>query len=152
MVYEEDEDLYPLDGTVSEEQEPPYTPTPTSTAPTLAPEAPTSRPPLEKQASMHQQQPSQSQPPFQSMEPKKESSAPQQPQDVFAKVPRTTTPPRVSELEPFDHSEVPMPAGNYEEEHVPTPVTEVKPETEQDKKEVPPERCAIIWSKVSNYC
>ncbi|XP_057181098.1 protein unc-13 homolog A [Triplophysa rosa] len=140
MVYEEDEDLYPLDGTLSEEQEPSYTPTSTSMAPTLAPEAPTSRPPLEKQASMHQQQPSQSQPPFQTMDPKKESSAPQQLQDVFSKVPHTTTPPRVSELEPFDHSEkVQMPAGNYEEEQVPTPVTEVKPETEQEKKEVPPE-------------
>ncbi|XP_056614033.1 protein unc-13 homolog A [Triplophysa dalaica] len=138
IVYEEDEDLYPLDGTLSED--PPYTPTSTGTAPALAPEAPTSRPPLEKQASMHQQQPSQSQPPFQTMDPKKESSAPQQPQDVFAKVPHTTTPPRVSELEPFDHLEkVQMPAGKYEEEHVPTPVTEVKPVTEQEKKEVLPE-------------
>ncbi|XP_042178021.1 protein unc-13 homolog A isoform X5 [Oncorhynchus tshawytscha] len=36
IIYE-DEDLYPLDGTLSEDQEPPYTPTPTSTAPTLAP-------------------------------------------------------------------------------------------------------------------
>uniref|UniRef100_A0A674EHF9 Protein unc-13 homolog A-like n=1 Tax=Salmo trutta TaxID=8032 RepID=A0A674EHF9_SALTR len=34
MIYE-DEDLYPLDGTLSEDQEPPYTPTPTSTAPTV---------------------------------------------------------------------------------------------------------------------
>ncbi|XP_051979511.1 protein unc-13 homolog A isoform X2 [Xyrauchen texanus] len=79
-VYEEDEDLYPLDGTISEEQETPYTPTPTSTAPTLAPEAPTSRPPLEKQASMHQQHPPQSQ--FQTIEPKRESLPPQQPQDL----------------------------------------------------------------------
>ncbi|KAJ8277286.1 hypothetical protein GJAV_G00073550 [Gymnothorax javanicus] len=55
--YEEDEDLYPLDGTLSEDQEPPYTPTPTSiTAPALAPEALSSRPPLEKQPSLHQQQ------------------------------------------------------------------------------------------------
>lgn len=60
MPYEEDEDMYPLDGTMSEEQEPPYTPTPTSTAPTLVPpsdSALTTRPPLEKQASLHQQQP-----------------------------------------------------------------------------------------------
>lgn len=60
MPYEEDEDMYPLDGTISEDQEPPYTPTPTSTAPTLMPPSdgmlPT-RPPLEKQASLHQQQP-----------------------------------------------------------------------------------------------
>uniref|UniRef100_A0AAY4CR44 Unc-13 homolog A (C. elegans) n=1 Tax=Denticeps clupeoides TaxID=299321 RepID=A0AAY4CR44_9TELE len=43
----EDED-FPLDGTLSEEQEPPYTPTPTSTVPKLASEASISRPPLEK--------------------------------------------------------------------------------------------------------
>ncbi|MFT7798756.1 protein unc-13 homolog A-like [Arapaima gigas] len=59
MVYEEDEDLYPLDGALSEDQEPPYTPTPTSTGPTLVPEDQNARPPLEKQASLHQQQPPQ---------------------------------------------------------------------------------------------
>ncbi|XP_071343623.1 protein unc-13 homolog A isoform X1 [Trachinotus anak] len=69
MPYEEDEDMYPLDGTLSEDQEPPYTPTPTSTAPTLMPPSDglsTTRPPLEKQASLHQQQrpaPDQLQPP-----------------------------------------------------------------------------------------
>ncbi|XP_073699932.1 protein unc-13 homolog A [Garra rufa] len=139
MVYEEDEDLYPLDGTLSEEQEPPYTPTPTSTAPTLAPEAPTSRPPLEKQASMHQQQLPQSQPPFQTMEAKQESPPPQQPLDVFAKVPRTSTPPRVSEVEP---EKVPVPAGKMaapSEEPLPTPTTEISPEVEQEKKVAPPE-------------
>lgn len=59
MPYEEDEDMYPLDGTLSEDQEPPYTPTPTSTAPTLMPTSDSmssTRPPLEKQASLHQQQ------------------------------------------------------------------------------------------------
>ncbi|KAM9478613.1 protein unc-13 homolog A-like [Salvelinus alpinus] len=50
IIYE-DEDLYPLDGTLSENQEPPYT------APTLAPEASITRPPLEKQASLREQQP-----------------------------------------------------------------------------------------------
>ncbi|KAK9967526.1 hypothetical protein ABG768_001922 [Culter alburnus] len=139
IVYEEDEDLYPLDGTLSEEQEPPYTPTPTSTAPTLAPEAPTSRPPLEKQASMHQQQPPQSQPPFQTMEPKQDSPPPQQPHDVFAKVPRTSTPPRVSELEP---EKIPVPTGKlaaHTEELLPTSATEIPPEAELEKKEAPPE-------------
>ncbi|XP_030629850.1 protein unc-13 homolog A [Chanos chanos] len=58
LIYE-DEDLYPLDGTLSEDQETPYTPTPTSTAPTLG--ASTSRPPLEKQPSLHQQQQQQQQ-------------------------------------------------------------------------------------------
>ncbi|XP_037106369.1 protein unc-13 homolog A isoform X3 [Syngnathus acus] len=56
MPYEED--IYPMDGVVTEEQEPPYTPT--STAATLAPPSDTvssSRPPLEKQTSLHQQQP-----------------------------------------------------------------------------------------------
>ncbi|XP_028259355.1 protein unc-13 homolog A [Parambassis ranga] len=60
MPYEEDEDMYPLDGTLSEDQEPPYTPTPTSTAPTLMPPSDgvsSTRPPLEKQASLHQQRP-----------------------------------------------------------------------------------------------
>ncbi|XP_017552609.1 protein unc-13 homolog A isoform X2 [Pygocentrus nattereri] len=56
----EDEDLYPVDEVLSEDQEPPYTPTPTSTAPTLGVPS-TSRPPLEKQASLHQQPPPQGQ-------------------------------------------------------------------------------------------
>ncbi|XP_034153579.2 protein unc-13 homolog A [Pangasianodon hypophthalmus] len=53
-----DEDLYPVDEALSEDQEPSYTPTPTSTAPKLAVPS-TSRPPLEKQASLHQQPPTQ---------------------------------------------------------------------------------------------
>lgn len=58
MPYEEDEDMYPLDGMLSEDQEPPYTPTPTSTAPTLITPSDalsSTRPPLEKQPSLHQQ-------------------------------------------------------------------------------------------------
>uniref|UniRef100_A0A3Q3E2N4 Unc-13 homolog A n=1 Tax=Labrus bergylta TaxID=56723 RepID=A0A3Q3E2N4_9LABR len=47
MMYD-DEDLYNLDGTLSEDLEPPFTPTPTSTAPTTL-DVPGSRPPLEKQ-------------------------------------------------------------------------------------------------------
>ncbi|XP_030288438.1 protein unc-13 homolog A isoform X9 [Sparus aurata] len=64
MPYEEDEDMYQLDGTLSEDQEPPYTPTPTSTAPTVMPPADglsSTRPPLEKQPSLHQQRPAQDQ-------------------------------------------------------------------------------------------
>nr|XP_020479896.1 protein unc-13 homolog A isoform X10 [Monopterus albus] len=56
MPYEEDEDMYPLDRTLSEDQEPPYTPMPTSTAQTLMPPSDglsSGRPPLEKQASLH---------------------------------------------------------------------------------------------------
>ncbi|XP_056303339.1 protein unc-13 homolog A [Danio aesculapii] len=143
VVYEEDEDLYPLDGTLSEEQEPPYTPTPTSTAPTLAPDALTSRPPLEKQASMHQQQPPQSQIPFQTMEPKRESPPPQQTQDVFAKVPRTSTPPRISDTEP---EKIPTPPDNgpaYAEDLLSTSATEIPPKAEQEMKEALPESISI---------
>ncbi|XP_028443431.1 protein unc-13 homolog A [Perca flavescens] len=59
MPFEEDEDTYPLDGTLGEDQEPPYTPTPTSTAPLMPPSdgLSSTRPPLEKQASLHQQRP-----------------------------------------------------------------------------------------------
>uniref|UniRef100_A0A3B4FDU7 Protein unc-13 homolog A-like n=1 Tax=Pundamilia nyererei TaxID=303518 RepID=A0A3B4FDU7_9CICH len=53
MMYD-DEDLYNLDGTLSEDMEPPFTPTPTSTAPPAL-DVPNSRPPLEKQNSLHQQ-------------------------------------------------------------------------------------------------
>ncbi|XP_016142470.1 protein unc-13 homolog B-like [Sinocyclocheilus grahami] len=55
-----DEDLYPVDG----DQELPFTPTPSSTAPTLDVPS-TTRPPLEKQASLHQQSQNASQPPVQ---------------------------------------------------------------------------------------
>ncbi|KAJ3594908.1 hypothetical protein NHX12_004213 [Muraenolepis orangiensis] len=51
----DDEDLYNLDGTLSEDMEPPFTPTPTSTAPQTL-DTPGSRPPLEKQPTVHQQQ------------------------------------------------------------------------------------------------
>lgn len=60
MMYE-DEDMYNLDGTLSEDMEPPFTPTPT-TPKSL--DVSSSRPPLEKQSSLHQQQPP-SQPPNQ---------------------------------------------------------------------------------------
>ncbi|XP_033837977.1 protein unc-13 homolog A-like [Periophthalmus magnuspinnatus] len=52
----DDEDLYNLDGTLSEDMEPPFTPTPTSTAPPSL-DVPSTRPPLEKQSSINQQQP-----------------------------------------------------------------------------------------------
>ncbi|XP_055077035.1 protein unc-13 homolog A [Periophthalmus magnuspinnatus] len=64
IAYEEDEEMYPLDTTFTEDQEVPYTPTPTSTAQTLMPPSDglsSTRPPLEKQASLHQRRPSQDQ-------------------------------------------------------------------------------------------
>ncbi|XP_062844255.1 protein unc-13 homolog A [Trichomycterus rosablanca] len=56
-----DEDRCPGDDVLSEDQEPPYTLTPTSTAPKI-PTSSNSRPPLEKQASVHQQPPAQQTP------------------------------------------------------------------------------------------
>lgn len=66
MMYD-DEDLYNLDGTLSEDIEPPFTPTPTSTAPPNL-DVPISRPPLEKQPCLNQQQPP-TQPPNQAHPP-----------------------------------------------------------------------------------
>ncbi|KAL0966413.1 hypothetical protein UPYG_G00295020 [Umbra pygmaea] len=52
-----DDEDFPLDGTLSEDMDIPYTPTPTSTAPPTLGLAPAgTRPPLEKQASLQQQQ------------------------------------------------------------------------------------------------
>ncbi|XP_055020771.1 protein unc-13 homolog A [Boleophthalmus pectinirostris] len=64
IAYEEEEEMYPLDSTFTEDQEVPYTPTPTSTAQTLIPPSDglsSTRPPLEKQTSLHQRRPSQDQ-------------------------------------------------------------------------------------------
>lgn len=66
MMYD-DEDLYNLDGNLSEDMEPPFTPTPTSTAPPTL-DVPSSRPPLEKQPCLNQQQPP-TQPPNQTHPP-----------------------------------------------------------------------------------
>ncbi|XP_051944200.1 protein unc-13 homolog A-like [Hippocampus zosterae] len=52
----DDDDLYNLDGNLSEDLEPPFTPTPTSSAPPAL-DVPSSRPPLEKQPSVHEKQP-----------------------------------------------------------------------------------------------
>ncbi|XP_049603913.1 protein unc-13 homolog A [Syngnathus scovelli] len=52
----DDDDVYNLDGNLSEDLEPPFTPTPTSTAPPAL-DVPSSRPPLEKQTSVHDKQP-----------------------------------------------------------------------------------------------
>lgn len=51
----DDEESYNMDGTLSEDMEPPFTPTPTSTAPATL-DVPATKPPLEKQPSLHQQQ------------------------------------------------------------------------------------------------
>ncbi|KAI4888671.1 hypothetical protein NFI96_016819, partial [Prochilodus magdalenae] len=139
MVYEDDEE-YPMDGTLSEDQEPPYTPTPTSAAPSLAPEAPSIRPPLEKQTSLHQQQPPQSQPPFQPMEPRTEVIPKQPTTDDFSKAP---SPPLDSKLEPFAPAAVPPTPPTKPAEELQSPAeplaTEHPPESLSEKTEAPPE-------------
>ncbi|KAA0718506.1 Protein unc-13 -like protein A [Triplophysa tibetana] len=91
----EDEDLYPLNRTLSEDEEPPFTPTPTGAGSTLI--ATSSRPPLEKQTSLHQHQQTQpqSQPPNQT-----QVQPPSQPSNL-----NQTQPP----IKPLNH-QVPQPA------------------------------------------
>lgn len=157
MPYEEDEDMYPLDGTLSEDQEPPYTPTPTSTATTLMPPSDglsSSRPPLEKQASLHQQRPAHDQlqppstapglPPISqdnklptlSSDFTKPPIAPTQ-QDLSA-TPATTSQlpaPEFKPLEPESKSELPL-----EEPHPPEqpPAAESIPPVPEEKTEERP--------------
>lgn len=159
MPYEEDEDMYPLDGTLSEDQEPPYTPTPTSTAPTLMPasDGPSStRPPLEKQASLHQQRTAHDQlqppgttpgpppvtqedklPPF-SAESTKLPFTPTQPALSTTTAPTPMTAPQVpapdtKSMEPELKSEGPL-----EEPPEQTPATESVPPAPEEKPEEPP--------------
>ncbi|KAI5626489.1 protein unc-13-like A isoform X2, partial [Silurus asotus] len=97
MGFEEDEELYPLDGTLSEDQEPPFTPTPTSAAPSLARETSSfSRPPLEKQTSMHQHQPPLPEPQFRPTDTFTEAVPKQKSFDDFSKPGSKST---VSDLE-----------------------------------------------------
>lgn len=88
MMYD-DEDMYNLDGTLSEDIEPPFTPTPTSTTPKSL-DVPSSRPPLEKQSSLHQQQPP-NQPPNQ---PSNQSQP--TPLSTVPQSPATAAPPKQS--------------------------------------------------------
>lgn len=161
MPYEEDEDMYPLDGTLSEDQEPPYTPTPTSTAPTLMSTTDglsSVRPPLEKQASLHQQRPAHDQlqppgsvpglgpvsqddklPPF-SLDSTKSPFAPAQP-DVSATT--TSTPPTTSQvpapdskaLETEPKSEMPLEEPQRREQ---PPTVDSTPPAPEEKTEEPP--------------
>lgn len=141
MPYEEDEDMYPLDGALSEDQEPPYTPTPTSTAPTLLPTADTlssTRPPLEKQPSLHQQKPAQDQ-----LQPP--STAPGLlPETEEDKLPPFSPPPE-STMPPFTPNKPePSTFDTFTPELAPQPPT---PETEllelESKSEVPEEELPL---------
>lgn len=162
MPYEEDEDMYPLDGT--EDQEPPYTPTPTSGAVSAGGWAlmPTTnglssvRPPLEKQPSLHQQRPAHDQlqppsdapalvsqddklPPF-NLDSTKSPFTPTQPDlsTTTTSTPTTTSQvpaPDSKLLEPEPRSEVPL-----EERQPPEqpPAAESGPPAPEEKPEEPP--------------
>lgn len=147
MGFEEDEELYPLDGTLSEEQEPPYTPTPTTAAPSLARETSGfSRPPLEKQTSMHQHQPPQTEPQFRPKDALTEAVPKQQSFDDFTKpVSKSATP--ASDLEPLGPAAPSItpavkPVGATEEPKPPVepPVSEHASEALPEKMDAPPER------------
>ncbi|XP_058257246.1 protein unc-13 homolog A [Hemibagrus wyckioides] len=149
MGFEEDEELYRLDGTLSEEQEPPYTPTPTSAAPSLARESSGfSRPPLEKQTSMHQNQPPQAEPQFRATNSLTEAVPKQQSFDDFSKPASKSTAP-ASNLEPLGPAAPSFPpavkpVGDKEElkPQVEPPVTEHSSEAPPEKLEAPPESVA----------
>ncbi|XP_031430278.1 protein unc-13 homolog A isoform X3 [Clupea harengus] len=150
MPFEEDE-MYPLDGTLSEDQEPPYTPTPTSTAPTLAPAdslAPSARPPLEKQASLRQGQPPQAQPPFQGLGVQSQTPVLEPYQDTFAKAPLPSSSLQLPgpEAQPFAPSVLPsepavkpLPIDELLAMDDPEPFIEMPPTALPEKTSTPPE-------------
>lgn len=168
MPYEEDEDMYPLEGTLNEDQEPPYTPTPTSTVPTLVPPTDTlsaTRPPLEKQPSLHQQRLASDQLPPQAPQ---EEAFPPFSADTAAKSPfkpaqadrsatssptRMTTPPLSAQeskaLEPLPESEM-LP----EELKLPEPSVPVEsgpPVVEEKTEEQPPPPPAPVSRLTHNH-
>ncbi|XP_027025704.1 protein unc-13 homolog A isoform X7 [Tachysurus fulvidraco] len=153
MGFEEDEELYPQDGTLSEEQEPQYTPTPTKAAPLLARESSSfSRPPLEKQTSLHQHQPPQAELHFRPTDSLTEVVPKQQSFDDLSKpvskpVSKPTAP--ASDLEPIgpgapSFKPVTKPFGNTDElkKQVEPPVTEHSSAALPEKLEAPPESVA----------
>ncbi|GAA6088187.1 protein unc-13 homolog A isoform X2, partial [Tachysurus ichikawai] len=153
MGFEEDEELYPLDGTLSEEQDPPYTPTPTKAAPLLARESSSfSRPPLEKQTSLHQHQPPQAEPQFRPTDSLTEVVPKRQSFDDLSKpvskpVSKPTAP--ASDLEPLgpgapSFKPAAKPVGNTDElkQQVEPPVTEHSSAALPEKLEAPPESVA----------
>ncbi|XP_064185899.1 protein unc-13 homolog A-like [Anguilla rostrata] len=101
MIYEE-EDLYPLEEPLNEDQEAPYTPTPTGPAPAaLLPETPASaRPPLEKQASLNKQQPPQGPAPSQAPPTQPKSLPPPQLPAAGCRPPISQAPPPMAASQP----------------------------------------------------
>ncbi|XP_046713536.1 protein unc-13 homolog A [Silurus meridionalis] len=144
MGFEEDEELYPLDGTLSEDQEPPYTPTPTSAAPSLARETSSfSRPPLEKQTSMHQHQPPLPEPQFRPTDTFTEAVPKQKSFDDFSKPGSKSTVSDVETLGSTATSQKPT-AKSVGVKEVPKPpvepvVSEKLFEALPEKMEAPPE-------------
>lgn len=108
MMYD-DEDLYNLDGTLSEDMEPPFTPTPTSTAPPSL-DVTSSRPPLEKQPSLHQQQPP-AQPPNQA--PNQSNPPGMAPSAQPPTGQPTTQPPKVSQPQTQPQAQAPPSATSF---------------------------------------
>lgn len=147
MGFDEDEELYPLDGTLSEEQEPPYTPTPVSGAPSLARDTSClSRPPLEKQTSMHQHQLPQVEPQLRPKDSLTEAVPRQQSFDDFTKpvsksFAPTSDPERLGPVAPTLKPAA-KPVGAMEEPKplVEPPVSEHSPEALPEKMESPPDR------------
>lgn len=146
MGFEEDEELYPLDGRLSEEQEPPYMPTSTSAAPPLARETSSfSRPPLEKQTSLHQHQPPQAEAQFRPTDSFTETVPKQQSFDDFSKPASKSTAP-ASDLEPLGPvapslTPAGKPVGTTEEpKKLQSPVSEHLSKVLPEKMEAPPER------------
>ncbi|XP_017262670.1 protein unc-13 homolog A isoform X2 [Kryptolebias marmoratus] len=156
MPYGEDEDVYSLGTTQNKDQEHTYTPVPSSSASTLMPSCDglsSTRPPLEKQALMHQQRLAQDQP-------QSPSAAPELPpvsQDgmlppeaanstkpSFApSVTTTSAPTTMSQVPAFDSKTLePEPKSEaLEEEPKPLeqpPATETTPPVPEEKPEEPP--------------
>lgn len=155
MPFEEEEEMYPLDGTLSEDQEPPYTPTPTSAAPTLTPAdslAPSSRPPLEKQASLlHDQPPQAQQSPFQPPISQSQTPPLEPYQDAFAKAPVSSMsaslqPPEAEALPfapasslPLEPAGKPSPMDELLAMDEPLPSSEIPPTVPPEETGAPPE-------------
>lgn len=156
VPYGEDGDLYPLGTAQNKDQERTYTPEPPSSASTLMPSSDglsSTRPPLEKQASMHQQRLAQDQAQSPSTAP--ELPSPLQdstlPSDAttstkpcFApSVTTTSTPTTMSQVSPFDNKTLepePKPEA-LQEKPKPleeTPATETIPPVPEEKPEEPP--------------
>lgn len=162
MPYGEHEDTYSLGTTQNKDQEPTYTPEPPSAASTLMPSSdglPSTRPPLEKQASMHQQRLAQDQPQSPSTAPELPSvlqdtmlpsDATNSTKPPFASsVATTSTPTTTSQVSAFDNKTLepePRPEAPQEKPKPleETPATETPPVPEEKPEEPPVLRWPLV--------